>query len=316
MTSLRFGWVGFHQEGLLAFRGVLERGIRIEALLTLPPERAARRSGPGDHAAVAAEFGVPVHYVKNINDPDALRVLQDCSLDVVFVIGWTQILSAAALRTARIGMIGAHASLLPDNRGRAPVNWALIHGLSQTGNSLMWLAEDVDGGDLIDQVPIPVTAYDTCESIYGRVAEANRDMILRVIAALYAGERPGRRQPASTAPLLPGRRPEDGAIDWSHPSARVYDFIRALTRPYPGAFAALDGQRWKIWRAALLPGEGYGQSAAGQVLGPVVSPTEDSCGVAVACGRGAVVLLEIESDDAVLKGRALSEQRWEGRIWS
>jgi methionyl-tRNA formyltransferase len=96
---------------------------------------------------------------------------------MVFVIGWTQILRPETLKLATIGMIGAHASLLPHNRGRAPINWALIRGEKQTGNSLIWLAEDVDSGDIIDQTVIPISPYDTCASLYTRVGESNKEMI-------------------------------------------------------------------------------------------------------------------------------------------
>src|SRR5437879_10479768 len=106
---------------------------------------------------------------------------------------------------------------------------------------------------------------------------------------LLPGER--RARPRGKGPTLPRprRRPADGLIDWSQPSSAVYDFVRALTRPYPGAFSLLDGQRWMIWSAALLPdGNGEAHRVAGivpgQALGPIVSPVEAACGQLVACG--------------------------------
>src|SRR5437667_9768196 len=104
-------------------------------------------------------------------------------------------------------MIGAHASLLPGNRGSAPINWALIRGEHTSGNSLIWLAESVDGGDLIDQTEFPITPYDTCASLYDRFAASNRDMILRVLPRLLPGERPGSPHPPPRGPLLPRRLP-------------------------------------------------------------------------------------------------------------
>src|SRR6266480_4575962 len=100
----------------------------------------------------------------------------------------------------------------------------------------------------------------------------------------------------------------------------VYDFVRALTRPYPGAFSSLDGRRWTVWHAARIPtadGTGHSGGTPGAVLGPVVSPLEAACGQLVACGEGAVVLLELEADDGtVVRGRTLSEQPWTGKRWS
>ena len=111
-------------------------------------------------------------------------------------------------------------------------------------------------------------------------------------------------------------RPADGHIDWTWSSETVYDFVRALTRPYPGAFGTLEGRTWRIWQAAL-PSPVPTTSPPGEILGPVVSPVECACGQLVACGRGAVILLELEADNGeVLRGRALSDQPWTGRRWS
>src|SRR5881628_1467651 len=174
-------------------------------------------------------------------------------------------------------MIGAHASLLPRNRGSAPINWALIRGEHTSGNSLIWLAESVDGGDLIDQTEFPITPYDTCASLYDRVAASNRDMILRVLPRLLAGERPGRRQPRHSGPILARRRPADGLITWDQDARAVYNFVRALTKPYPGAFSWLDGRRWIVWHAVLLPDPGAASGPPGEILGPALSPVEQAC---------------------------------------
>jgi methionyl-tRNA formyltransferase len=97
----------------------------------------------------------------------------------------------------------------------------------------------------------------------------------------------------------------------------VYDFVRALTRPYPGAFSWLGGRRWLIWQSALLPGACSPAAAPGLILGPVFCPVEAACGQAVACGKGALLLLELEGEDGtVLKGRHLSDQSWEGKVWT
>jgi methionyl-tRNA formyltransferase len=212
-------------------------------------------------------------------------------------------------------MIGAHASLLPRDRGRAPINWALIRGERHTGNTLFWLTAGVDNGDVIEQVAIPITPYDTCASLYDRIADANRDMILRAVPALLAGQRPGRPQEPPSGPPLPKRRPEDGCIDWRQSCGEVYDFVRALTRPYPGAFSGHGSDRFVVWHCARLPAAAVVCGRAGEVLGPVVSPTDDACGQLVACGRGGVVLLEIEwPGGVVIRGRALSDLEWTGHV--
>jgi methionyl-tRNA formyltransferase len=283
----------------------------------LKQDLAARRSGSADYDSVCSAFDVPLYEIGNINDENSIELLSRLDLDVVFVIGWTQIVRPQALRLAKTGMIGAHASLLPHNRGRAPINWALIKGMKETGNTLIWLAEGVDSGDIIDQRPIPITPYDTCASLYEKVADTNRDMILGVIPKLLAGEKPGRRQPRTDEPNLPGRKPDDGLINWSGSNLEVYDFVRALTRPYPGAFSRLDGQRWTVWQCALLPGNSSTKAAPGRVIGPMLSPVDGACGQVIGCGEGAIALLEIESESGeILSGRRLSDQQWEGKSWT
>jgi methionyl-tRNA formyltransferase len=312
---VRIGWIGFHVEGVPALRAVVERGYRVEGVLTLTPAAAAHRSGAADYAGLCRQLGLSAFEIEDVNGPDGLAALGELDLDLAFVIGWTQLVRPEARGLVRDGLIGAHASLLPSGRGRAPVNWTLVRGEARTGNTLLWLDDAVDGGDVIDQTVIPVSAYDTCATLYDRVAESNRDMILRALPRLLRGERPGFPQPPSAEPPLPRRRPEDGRVDWSQPSQRVYDLVRAVTRPYPGAFGWLGGRRWRIWRCALLPGEAAG--TPGEVVGSVCSPSPASCGQVVQCGRGQVLLLEVEDEDGeVVHGRRLSEQRWAGRSWS
>lgn len=312
---MRIGWIGFHQEGLQALRAVLDLGVSLAGVVTLNSSAASKRSGVGDYDGICHRYGLAPHKVKSINDSDSIELLKSWNLDVAFVLGWSQILSGDALRTARLGMIGAHASLLPKYRGSAPVNWAILSGERETGNSLIWLDEEVDAGTLIDQRRFEISPYDTCATIYDRVAESNREMVLAVLPQLMAGERPGRPQPP-TSRVWPRRRPEDGLIDWRQPNVEIYNFIRGLTRPYPGAFAYLAGKKWTIWRAALLPPGAARRAAPGESLGPVVSPEAACCGQLVACGTGELLLLEIENEQGnVLKGHSLCEQSWQGRGW-
>ena len=313
---MRIGWIGFHMEGLPALRAALEARFPIVGIITLSGAAAARRSGAEDYSTIGRDFGIPVFEVDDVNAEPGLTTLAGLELDLAFVIGWTQIVGPSARQLMPQGLIGAHASLLPHNRGRAPVNWALIRGEQETGNTLQWLGDAIDGGDVIDMTRIAITPYDSCQSIYERVAESNRDMILRLLPKLLNGERPATPQSRSDEPLLPRRRPADGLLDWSASSDCVYDFVRALTRPYPGAFGRLRGQRWTIWSCALQPSRAIADGPPGEVIGPIVSPVEDACGQAVWCGHGAITLLEVEGEDGrVLKGRELSEQRWTGSSW-
>ncbi|MFH1339881.1 MAG: methionyl-tRNA formyltransferase [Pseudomonadota bacterium] len=306
--ALRIGWMSHHVEGIEPLKAVLAAGFPIEAIITLQDDLMAKKSGAADFAGIAAAHGVPLHHVRNVNDPAAVDLLTSLNLDVLFVIGWSQILHPAALRSARLGCFGAHASLLPANRGSAPINWALIKGETHTGNTLMHLSEGVDAGAVVAQRPILISPFDNVATLYDRVAETNCVMILKLLQDLADGKPlQARPQREDGSPLLPRRRPEHGLIDWAQPAQNVYDFIRALTRPYPGAFFETNGMRRVIWRSALLPIPGP-LADPGTVLGPVVSDTPDACGLLVACAEGAVIVLEIEDGDGkVWRGRELAQ---------
>ena len=310
---MKFAWVGFHAEGLPALQALLDAGAPIAAVLTLTPELAAKRSGGVDYTPVCSQYRVPLHFIAGINEPDAEQILRELAPDVIFVIGWHQIVRPPVMRLARRGLIGAHASVLPHNRGSAPINWTIIRGERESGNTLMWLAEGVDEGDIIAQRSFPVTPYDTCATLYAQVAATNREMLLELLPKLLRGERPGRPQERGDEPILARRRPADGRVTWDGPAGTVYDFVRALTRPYPGAFSTLDGKKWLIWEAALPPDLGpIGEP--GEVLGPIVSPAPSACGQLVACGSGALILLDVEDESGTrLRGRQLSEQHWTGK---
>ena len=310
---MKFAWVGFHAEGLPALQALLDAGAPIAAVLTLTPELAAKRSGGVDYTPVCSQYKVPLHFIAGINEPDAEQILRELAPDVIFVIGWHQIVRPPVMRLARRGLIGAHASVLPHNRGSAPINWTIIRGERESGNTLMWLAEGVDEGDIIAQRSFPVTPYDTCATLYAQVAATNREMLLELLPKLLRGERPGRPQERGDEPILARRRPADGRVTWDGPAGTVYDFVRALTRPYPGAFSTLDGKKWLIWEAALPPDLGpIGEP--GEVLGPIVSPAPSACGQLVACGSGALILLDVEDESGTrLRGRQLSEQHWTGK---
>lgn len=313
VCSLRIGWMSHHVEGIQPLKAVLEAGFKVHAIITLQDDLMATKSGAADYRVIAAEHNIPLRHVRNANDAASLEILYGLKLDVLFVIGWSQILHKDALGSAKVGCFGAHASLLPANRGSAPVNWALIKGETETGNTLMRLSEGVDSGDIVDQRKIAISSFDNVATLYDAVATTNCEMILELLTDLTAGKPlRARAQLHDGSPLLPRRRPEHGLIDWAQPAQKVYDFIRALTRPYPGAFSFVAGERFIIWKSALLPYSGR-RAEPGRVLGQMVSDLPEACGVVVTCAEGALVILEVEDDNGgVWSGRELAQMRIPG----
>lgn len=255
----RIAFIGCVAEGRRSLEALLAQGEHVTAIFTLNPSAAATVCGAVGWRDLAAHHGIPLLEVASMKDPQAVRALRALRPDLVFCVGWTQLLPPAVLAIPPLGVIGFHASLLPLYRGRAPVNWALIHGETRTGNTMLALDDGVDTGDIIAQRDFPITAEDTCGTLYDKVARSEVEMIAEVMPLIRAGQMPRRPQDSRLATLMPRRRPEDGAIDWRRGTAELDRWVRALTHPYPGAFTSLNGSRVWVWKAAVsarAPGAG------------------------------------------------------------
>jgi methionyl-tRNA formyltransferase len=156
-----------------------------------------------------------------------------------------------------------HGSLLPKYRGRVPINWAVLNGERETGATLHHMVKRADAGDIVDQESVPIGPDDTAFDVFNKVTIAARKVLERQMDAIKAGMAPRILQDESQATLFGGRRPEDGRIDWTQSAERIYNLIRAVTHPYPGAFTDFNGQRLFIWQAKPL---GRGEGRPGTVL--------------------------------------------------
>ncbi|MBI3790816.1 MAG: methionyl-tRNA formyltransferase [Gemmatimonadetes bacterium] len=246
---LRFGFVTCVQLGLSCMEEIAALGGRIDAALTIPDDRSRAKSGRVWIDAHCARHGIPLGKFGNINDPEAVAWLRTQALDWLFIIGWSQIARAEVLSSVRRGVIGMHPTLLPQGRGRAAVPWAILHGLERTGVSMFKLDAGVDTGPLLAQVPIPVAPRETATTLYAKVEEAHRTLIRVAWPRLVADDLPLRAQDEAAATVWPGRTPEDGRLDPSMTVAQADRLVRAVTRPYPGAFIDLAGVRRRVWSA-------------------------------------------------------------------
>ncbi|MBQ8093017.1 MAG: methionyl-tRNA formyltransferase [Clostridia bacterium] len=289
-------WIGNHEEGVQAFRETAERGL-VNGFITLSDEAFEKRSaGSRAYAGICEKFGIPYYTVDTIKGKAAYEIISKCQPDLLVVFGWSEILPERLLEIPTVGTVGTHAALLPHNRGSAPVNWALIHGETVTGNTMMWLSKDVDAGAIVDQISFPITLFDTCKTLYDEVAKTNAVMLSRLIDALERGERPVLPiENRTDEPILPRRRPKDGLLNWHQSANAVYDFIRALTMPYPGAFSFLNGHRYLLWKASVLPLKTT--AAPGTILGTGVGFEMNGTGLCVAAEDGIIYVTMIEDEN-------------------
>lgn len=151
-----------------------------------------------------------------------------------------------------LGCAGLHASLLPKYRGGAPLVWAIINGEKETGISLFYLAEGVDDGNIISQKKVSVTLRDTIKTVYERIERATLSMLEETIPLIKERRVIPTKNEIEKGSLYPQRKPEDGLIDWNKPCLEIYNFIRAQTHPYPGAFTYHEKKKLIIWRAKIF----------------------------------------------------------------
>ena len=296
---IRTTWIGFHEEGIKAFSGVLEKGYSVNGFITLNEEAFQKRSaGSREYEQLCKNHNVPYFTVDTIKGDEAFQIVEKLKPDLLVVLGWSEILPERLLEIPTIGTIGTHAALLPHNRGSAPINWALIHGENRTGNTMMWLDPQVDAGAIIDQMAFDISMYDTCKTLYDKVAETNEAMLLKLLENLEKGIKPECGIKNETdEPILPRRRPKDGLINWNQPGKDVYNFIRAVTDPYPGAFSYLEGKKWLIWKATLLPLQS--KADPGTILGTAYGFSDNTCGYLISTMDDVLQITEIESEEGI-----------------
>jgi len=269
----------YSEVGVRCLSLLLARGARVVGVVTHPDDPGEARWF-GSVAELARAAGLPCHVVRSARSPELLETIRGLRPDLVFSCYFRRLLPGALLALPRLGALNLHGSLLPRYRGRAPVNWAVLHGERETGATLHHMVERADAGDIVDQEAVPIGPEDTAGEVSLRVAEAAVRVLDRQLDALERGDAPRRPQDERLATCFGRRRPEDGRIDWRRPATQVVDLVRAVTRPFPGAFSDTGQGRLYVWKARAVPGDG----APGEVLS--LDPP------VLACGDGAVALLE------------------------
>jgi methionyl-tRNA formyltransferase len=275
----------YHDMGYECLEALIEHDEYVLAVITHkddPNEELWFRSVAG----LAKKYDIPVQTPESVNSPDWIKRIQSWQPDLIFSFYYRHMINEEILNIPSLGAFNMHGSLLPKYRGRVPINWAVLHGEKETGVTLHHMVKKADAGDIVDQEAVPIGPEDTARDVFKKCVAAARLVLDRQLDALTAGTAPRRQQDESQAAYFGGRKPEDGRIDWTAGAEKIYNLIRAVTQPYPGAFTDVDGKRLFIWWAKPVAGPG---GNPGQVvsLDPLL----------IATGSGSLELVNYEWED-------------------
>jgi methionyl-tRNA formyltransferase len=245
----------------------------------------------------AESRGLPVRTPPRPGDDD-VRVIRDLAPDLIFSFSYRRIIPESILTLARLGAFNIHGALLPRYRGRACVNHAVLNGETETGVTLHHMTARVDEGRIVDREAVPIGPDDTAHDVFKKLIPASRKMLHRSLPAILRGEAYGVEQDESQATYFGRRRPEDGLIDWSKGAGEIYNLVRAVTHPFPGAFSFLNGRKLFIWSARPHPGEEC------TTPGVVVS----SCPLKASTGRGFLQILRAQWSAEAVDRKEVSKE--------
>ncbi len=285
---MRTVWVSFDTIGRDCLEAAADVGADVVGVVTLPGPVDPNRSGQCSFDEVAARFGAQIVETADINADETLAAVRALDPALIFVVGWSQLVRDPFIALAREGVFGMHPTLLPRHRGRAPIPWAILTGLARTGVTLFEIVDGTaDSGAIVGQVVVDIAPDETATTLFDRLATAHVDLIREYVPQIVAGSAPRVRQDPRRASSWPKRVPSDGIIDWETRARYLHDWVRAQTRPYPGAFTFLGDEKVVVWRAR--PVEHGGAAPAGTIV------AEQEEGPVVACGDGALLLEEVET---------------------
>lgn len=233
---------------------LIRDAIAIDCVVTVDRELAASAGVSG--YADFGDLGIPVRHVHrySMTDPRDVQMIRDLAPRLVIVNGWNRLIPPAVLALPRLGCVGFHGSWrpLPFGRGRSPITWAILRGETQFFLHLFHLDDGIDAGDVVDTVRFDITPDDTCGSVHGKVAVMSARLLTRNVAGILDGT--AARTPQAGEPTyLPKVTTADRLIDWTAPMRAICNRVRAMTRPYGGAFGDVDyrGKRARmvVWDA-------------------------------------------------------------------
>jgi methionyl-tRNA formyltransferase len=266
---------------------LLEDGFDVAAVYTQPdrPKNRGMKLAFSPVKEVALNAGLPVYQPENFRDPETVEQLRSLQPDVVAVVAYGRILPQSVLDIPQKGCINIHASILPEYRGSAPYQWAVLDGKEETGVTAMYLCREMDAGDIIDVSKTPIDPNETAGQLLDRLAQLGAVLLSKTMARMAEGDVERIPQDASKATYAPMLDKTMCPIDWRKTAQQVHNQVRGL-HPWPVATAELAGTKFKIHSTVVLERNGE--------PGEILELTKT--GLVVACGEGAVEIRSLQAE--------------------
>jgi len=284
--------LAYHDIGCAGLEALLRNGFDVQAVFT-------HKDNPGEAiwfhsvAELASARGIPVYAPDDINHPIWAEKIRALKPDIIFSFYYRQMVKPVILNIPPRGCINLHGSLLPKYRGRCPANWVLIHGEKETGVTLHYMTPHADDGDIVAQASVPITRDDTALTLFGKMTAAATRLLDENLPRIRALKAPRTPQDHAKATCFSGRRPEDGAIDWSKSAQDICNLVRAVTHPYPGAFTWVGDRKLLVWSATAK------KTKVNENPGTVLTTAP----LTVACGQGVVQIDQTQPEkDVIMAG--------------
>ena len=289
----------YHDMGLAGLEALARAGMEILAVFSHDDD-PDENCWFGSVSKWALDRGIPLYCPEDVNRPEWISRIAAFAPEMIFSFYYRRMFSEKLLGLASTGAFNLHGSLLPSYRGRCPVNWVLIHGETRTGVTLHHMIAKADAGDIVGQKAVPIDRTDRAVTLYRKLCTAAGTLLDELLPPLIAGTSPRIHQDLSKGSYFGGRRPDDGRIDWHWSNERIYNLIRAVTDPYPGAFGFLPGGRKLLiwWAEPTLDAAHSAPTLPGMIH-------RHGGTICVETGHGLIRLIEVEVDGERISGEIL-----------
>ena len=288
---VRIGFIGCHEISWFCLKKIcqcsIKYGDKVMLAFDLEQEKAIKYSASVSLDNLSKEYRFQLVHVANVANSDSVDLLKKANLDILFIIGWHRIVPQEVLDVAKI-RLGIHSSILPKDRGSSPINWQLIRGEKEGGVTLFHLTTGVDEGNIVDYLKYEILESDDVRDVYFKAIHGTIQLLENNWNYIHNLQIKSIPQDNSKATINERRKPEDGLIDWNKTSKQCYDWIRALTHPYPGAFTYWNRKKVLIWKSRISSEK---ETRPGQILN-----CNDRLVISTSSGSIELLKLQVENE--------------------